>query len=616
MKFGHMLSNPTLGGKALLGGGHLFGGEDNSFWTTLKNWLLSDDGIKHTGKAIICFIMVVLLVMVLCWFTCLGPEGMSSVTGDWHGAPPSADTYGFGLLDKYGQRNQNYGDDPMGRPIYKTVGQMGEAVNTALFRKRQAEEGGEEFDPNAIVNEEGFGDIDPEAVQLEELFADSDELSPTWGYAPPRIPLAEGMHNDEPRYNVGGMLYRNKAVLRNPEALPPGYNDWAVARAEMALKSAYAQKDMETMADVGPMATRKVLPIHNVGRGVFGLDDSELEAYSNMKVPRRAKYEHMSGMIPNIKGVGVNYNAASTVKQSGYKDPFPDPMGPIVADLGSGPRFRTSVQRENFGLDASHKKKGYLGNLGSSLPQGSAYYNLASGYGTMPYTGDKAQFTSLFQNKEFAEVIEDQCDEDGRCRISFVGGPGKLGNIIDLVYQLSPSERKEMKYLAGKFSRYQLNSKFRLQSLKKKEALSKNKNSGVKYTALDRDEAKKLAAFIKENGVELDRFEKLTEKAAVKLSQNRYVVPTHTPANACKVPPGLRYYGPSGRLQRISKYVPANSCNYQDYKPLAGVKSYSGLSSEEAVKIGDAINALEQDYTGVNEDRADQIEAELEGQLN
>lgn len=594
MKFGQILSNPSLGGKVLLRGGQ--GGIGDIF----------EGQTKNIGIAVIAFVTVFLLVLALCWFTCYGDrsEGMvGGVTGDWHGAPPSSDTFGFGLLDKFGQRNQNYGDDPMGRPIHKTVGEMGEAINTAYFRQRQAEEG---FDPNAIVaGKEDYADIDPNAVQLAELFADTgDELSPTWGYAPPMIPFAkkEGMANDEPIYDVSGNIYRSDTVLKNPDAWPGGYNDWAVAQAERVLKRAYSEKAMENMADVGPMAaqdsTRKVIPIQTVGRGVFGLEETgdQLEAYRNIKVPRRAKYEHMSNTPDNVQLstlLGVNNNADSTVKWDNPYNPFPDPTRPIVSNLKPAAlKYRSDLAKEEgFGLAGYHKKKGYLGSLGGTVPRGSAYDNLGTDVTNMPYTGDKAEFISLFQNKDLADVIEDKCDQYGRCDISYVGGPKKLGTIIDLVYQLSPSERQELKNLAGKFSRYQLNARDRIAALQQKRKMATT-NHNIKYTALDTEELNNLKKFVAENGVEIDKFHELTEKAAVKLSQKRYIIPSHTPSNACKVPPGLRYYGPAGKLQRLTKFVPSNSCQYQDLKNLEGAAAYTNLTNADAVKISDSVASV------------------------
>jgi len=588
MKFGQILSNPNLGGKVLLGGG--------------INWASIFNGQEgNIGIAVIAFVSIFILVIALCWFTCFGrnKEGMSQM-GAGMGVPPSTDTFGYGLFNRDAVQPADADSDPMGHSIEGTARQHAEAAQTAIFHRKEAQHAGiEGFDPDAWVSgQEDYVDYEKE-VPLQELFA--DPLTKTLGYAPAVVPI-EGMADEGDSAYVLARDTKIYDPIVVPSASRVGEGQWITALGTAKIKKAFAhraqEKAMENMADVGPTVS-----IQNVGTPVFGLEEDkpgQLEAYRNMKVPKRSRYsrsEHMvnpnlcarEGEVKLLSGRGVNPNSVNIGHHVGY-NPFCDPPAPVVGNLRlAGRRFHAKEgAQEGFGLAGYHKKKGYLGSLGGSLPRGNSYDNLGVDATNMAYTTDKVKFLSMFDNKDLAHVIEDKCDEHGRCDIKYVGGPKSKGKMLNMIYQLSPTERKELKDISKKYTRYQLNSRSRIAALVNKKKVA-GTNANITFTAVDERELSNLQKFINENGPEIDRFQTLSEKAAVRLSQKQYIVSGHAPSNACKVRPGLRYYGPSGRLQRLTKYVPANSCNYQDYASRPGAAT--NLNDADFAKVSDAVAA-------------------------
>ena len=81
-----------------------------------------------------------------------------------------------------------------------------------------------------------------------------------------------------------------------------------------------------------------------------------------------------------------------------------------------------------------------------------------------------------------------------------------------MIYQLSPTERKELKDISKKYTRYQLNSRERISVLVAKK-------SGGAATTADAAELSKLQKFVNEHGTDIDKFHKLSEKAARKFGR-------------------------------------------------------------------------------------------------
>lgn len=596
MKLDAMLSNPALAAKyGMYGGGAL---------DTLKNIVMAPiESVKKIGQmgaAVIITVVVLLLVAGLVgWYiSCKGlgvVEGLSA-SGAWMGAPPSSDTYGYSLFNIDGTDSADISYDPMGRPIRDTVTNYIAGLQTAEFRKRQAQGDSEAFNPNAVVRgEEGFVDgdkllMDSEGVVLQESM--NDPVGDTLGIAPPLLPSQgyEGMANGGNIY--GNILATNRASSLVPSATAAGENDWQTAVFERKAKKLF-NHNQENMANVGPFLT-----ISNVGASEFS---PNVDQFVNTKrSPRRTTYEHYSnkaapGMVQTLSSKGVNFNNPYIGDEVGY-NPYPVPSAPITGNLRMRPQNWLQMQKkkvtneEGFGLSAYH-------SVGASGPHGYS----TGGYGSsganivtpMAYTSDQAKFLSVYDNNQDANVIEKDCDANGRCKIEFVGGPDNKGQLLNLVYELSKGERKQLQNLIQKYTVYQLDAPARISQLEKKKQLSAI-DTGLTFSAADQRELSDLKSFMskKSNAKDIKLYNELVQKAAVRLTQKQYLIPDYPPYNACKVKPGLRYYGPSGNLKRLTKFVPSNSCDYGDSANALGYNDPQ-LSPTTQDKLADAVGSLQ-----------------------
>jgi len=546
LDLGLMLKNPSLGGKVLFGGA----GE----WESFKNNMV-------IGGAV--FVTVLLLVIALCWFTCLGNKSERfAPSGAFHGVGPSTSTFGYGLFNNDGTQSSNIANDPFGRPIKDTVTNYIAGLQTAEFRKKVRDGEAEQFDPNAVVDgRENFAEwSDADGIVLEESMVETpitgNVLGHTYGIAPP-LPPSESMANTN--NGIYGKIYNlNRRSSVVPAASFAGENEWQSAlfqsQAKKLFRDKEEQKSMENMADVGPAAVDNVgqyISLQNVGAGEFS---PNVETFKEMKRTKRSTYEHfnqMPGTVPVLPSVGVQFNNPYIGHEVAF-NPYIMPADPAIANLRL-PALKKKPISEGFGETSSHKIYSYPHKYNAQYSGYNQYIR------PRPYTGDKVKFQSGFSKK---------------------------GEVLNAIYKLSSSERQELKSISQKYTRYQLDSRMRIQGLQNKKKLAA-KNNNVMFTAADGAELKNLQEFINKHGTEIDRFNNLVQKASMKLSQTQYVSPLHIPANACRVNPGLRYYGPAGKLRRLTKFVPANACNYSDFKKIGS--AYTNLSDSDLLKVGDAM---------------------------
>ena len=114
----------------------------------------------------------------------------------------------------------------------------------------------------------------------------------------------------------------------------------------------------------------------------------------------------------------------------------------------------------------------------------------------------------------------------------------------------------------------------------------------VKFTDLDQQEVSTLQEFLQINGADVDRYNSLVKKSLVKLSEKQYIVARNVPYNACQVPKGMRRYGQGGKLVNLSKFLPANACDYLDYDRQFNKNVLVGnISNDDMVKMSDSVKA-------------------------
>lgn len=525
MDLSQMFSNPQLGGKVLFGG-----------W---GSGMMQEQNMLVMG---VVAILAVAFVLYIIWM--YYPEKFDT---QFYGVGPSAShipgegTYGYAQALTY--QNQR---EPQELAEYQL-----------LMNQRAAD-----------LKKEGFADTS--LLMLEEFDGGYKEPQDTLGYPQP---IPERMTNAGCPTNTalrsGGVHEVMRRISRVPFATGEGATTHSVYQLQKARKQC-RKSDTENMANIVPF-----IPISNTS-----VVADPMEAYTNLRQPRRTTYRE------GYEGTDNALNSRRLVAQ----DDSPNigmlgaPFGfvdPTQVDLAGG-----LGRKENFGLNSYHKKKGSE-LTGYYTPSYSA--GAVSNDGRVPYTSDRAQFLTLFKQNKDANVVESDCDANGRCKISFVGNPDNLGGeLANLVNQLTNDERNELLALSGRYTRYQLNARERLQTLKQKQA-----NKNLTFTSSDKSEVDNLIQLLKISGRDIDRYNVLVEKSALRLSSMQYIVPAQTPSNACQVKAGLRYYGPEGKLQRLTKFVPANACDYDDMRMLTRQEqNLNGLSEGDVQKIGDAVSRI------------------------
>ena len=164
-----------------------------------------------------------------------------------------------------------------------------------------------------------------------------------------------------------------------------------------------------------------------------------------------------------------------------------------------------------------------------------------------------------------------------------------LGQVIDIVDQLTPEARELLNTLINKYTKVQIESRQRIELLEKKKELAKTESS-VSFTSVDQSELNSLKSFVKKHGDDIDKINSLLGRAKMRLSEKQYLTPSHVPMNACHTQ--LKRYSTSGALVSARKYAPANACNYSDYMQSLKVAQLGEVDKQNLTKIS-AITQLE-----------------------
>lgn len=590
MKFGNMLSNPSLGGKVLLGGGGMDFFKKDGQWDVAK-----------LAVAAIVFVATVGFILVLTGYISIGKEGMTGTTqfgvGPTASHIPGYGTYGYAQALTYNLQRE---------PNELAEHQIVQAQRRADRRYNNAKGAGAEGMANV------FGDDD---LRLKELMVDPlvEENMANMLYQDVEDSLGnvtnpfESMSNFCDNVIADGGVHEllRRGVGANPYDNPPGL---AARGMQQLFKGCVAPQ--ENMANLAPTiltqsdrVRRPVNPIFNIG-----LPSVNPESFRDMKIPRRS--ERMSNAnVMEQDAVGMrkgNFVVLQTSSpnigeigsgQVGYQDPTQvDLAGVPASAIAKAHAHAHSVVAPNgadtvpnveaFGLMPQYKKKGSEITGFSRQFSGGETTRYVD---TRPYSGDQVKFLSLSKDNQGAKVVEGDCDQYGRCKISFVEQPGKFTDLVDVIYELNKSEREELMNLGRRFTRYQLNARERLDELKAKLLLA-DSNSNVKFSDLDQQEMGTLNEFIQINGADIDRYNELVKKSLVKLSSKQYIMARNTPYNACQVPKGMRRYGAGGDLVNLNSFLPANACDYLDYDREINKKALVGnISKDDMVKMSDAI---------------------------
>jgi hypothetical protein len=513
-----MLKNPSLGGKMLLGGA------DNS-----KVYMI-----------IAAIVVVILIGLGVYWYMYMHDkkEQMTSSSGAFIGVGPSADTYGYGLFNVDGTESSDISHDPFGRPIRSANVDYIAGLQTAEFHKRMQDPNQKEFfDPRAVVEgRENFVEwSDRDGVVLEEAMRDN-AVGRTLGIAPSVVPR-ENMTNNRKKNSIyGKILDLNRRSSVVPSASAAGENEWQTAlfqaQAKDLFKHRRQDKNMENMADVGPLSDNvsQYLSLQNIGAGQFAPD---VELFKEMKKTKRGSYEHLTntGRVDVLPDTGVQFYNPYIGQEPAY-NPYEVPSAPAIANLRARPQKKKSKLIEKFGVKPSHKTYPY------PTKYTSQHTGANRGVRPSPYTTRQVQFQTAFDPE---------------------------GQALAAVSELSESERRELKALTEKYSVMQLDARNLIKNLRQKKSLAA-KRQDVKFTAANQQTLEELIKFVNEHGTDIDRWNELIQKSRLSLAKKQYIRPTHIPQNACRVHPGLRYYGRTGELRRKTKFVPSNSCNYMDYK--------------------------------------------------
>lgn len=585
MKFGNMLSNPSLGGKVLLGGAGMDFFKKNGQWDTRK-----------VIVTVVVIAVVLGLVLFLTGYLAFGKENMTGTTqfgvGPTASHIPGYGTYGYAQALTYNlQREPNELAEhqvvqAQRRADRKYQNKQSEGMADMLLLDEMAN-----MDNNSLLMlKEQMVGVDPLVEEMVDMELENrgfttqdiqDALGTLDNPFENMSDLCDSVIDDS---GVHGLLRRATRV---------GY-DVQSGEAARAVNQLYKGCiiPQENMKDLSPAVTieRPVLPGFNIG----GISAGP-EAFSEMKIPRRS--EHMSNprvmeenatemrkgnfvvtqvSSPNIGEIGSG--------QIGYQDPTQVDLAGIPASLNTKTHYHAhstvaegiSPNVESFGLMPNYKKKGYN----------------SRGYGgTGPYSGDQVKFLTLSKDNQGAKVVESDCDQYGRCKISFVEQPGKFTDLVDVIYELNRTEREELMNLGRRFTRYQLNARDRLRELSAKKALAQT-DSSVQFTELDQQEIATLQEFLQINGADVDRYNELVKKSLVKLSEKQYIVARNVPYNACQVPKGMRRYGKGGQLVNLNKFLPANACDYLDYDREFNKTTLVGnISKDDMVKMSDSIRS-------------------------
>lgn len=616
MKFGNMLSNPALGGKVLLGGG----------FSLTKMFMNKETGkidwVKAIGGIAVLALSLAILAMLIGQLRCeLGADKTEGMTGTTQfGVGPTAShipgygTYGYAQALTYNLQRE---------PNEIAEQQIVEAQRRADRKYENAED---MANMDTLMLE---GMVDPLVAEsmanqwLEEQMANMDERGRGRGRG-----LALGVDND-PADSLGflgnpfaseGMSNLCDNVISDGgvhgllrRATRVGY-DVQSGEAARAVNQLYrgCVNDQENMADLSPTVLtsgarvrKPVNPIFNIG-----LPSVDPEAFSDMRSPRRS--EHMSNprvMEEDVVGMRKgNFVVTQTASpnigeigsgQVGYQDPTQVDLAGRPASLIARSHMHahsavvpdgssTVPNVESFGLLPTYKKKGSEIAGYSRQYSGGETTRYAD---SRPYSGDQVKFLSLSKDNQGAKVVESDCDENGRCKISFVEQPGKFTDLVDVIYELNRTEREELINLGRRFTRYQLDSRERLLELNAKRLLAQS-NPDVKFTELDNQEVETLKEFLEINGNDIDRYNNLVKKSLVKLSEKQYIVARNVPYNGCQVPKDMRRYGTGGKLVNLSKFLPANACDYLDYDRQFNKTALVGkVSKDDMVKMSDSIKA-------------------------
>lgn len=579
MKFSNMLKNPALGGKVLLGGAP-------DFWRNCKSPIVV--------TVIVAILFMIILSMAFSWgFT---KEGMSAIQGIGPTAShiPGYGTYGYAQALTYNlQREPN---ELVEQQILDSQRAAGMAYENKLAGKESMSNAGNLYLKEAML----------EPLYKEKMANIGD----------PGKALGISTNPFMPERMTNGKMNILSAAIANGGAsealrrsLGTSESDIPSNEAVRGIRQIAAASQMqENMADIGRLAittaqdiNKPRVPLYNIGLPAFQPEGFSNNSYAHLKTPRRAR-EHFTGetdVTPERKGAFVTWQVASPnigyigQGQLGFQDPSQVDLAGLEGQ-GYGKYSKAQIndeQAENFGLLPYHKKKG--GEI-SGFTRGYGSGSNTRYTQNLPYSGDQLKYLTLSKDNAGAKVVESDCDQYGRCKISFLEEPsGNFTDLVDVIYELTPSERNELMQLSNKFTGYQLNAQDRVNELIKKKNLA-NSNSNIKFTGADSSEMKTLSEFVKLNKKDLDRYNYLIKKAVVKLSEKQYIIARNIPANACQVPKGDRRYGQGGELQRLNQFLPANACDYSDYEANVNKKSLLGnVSNADLVKVSDGIrNAL------------------------
>jgi hypothetical protein len=280
-----------------------------------------------------------------------------------------------------------------------------------------------------------------------------------------------------------------------------------------------------------------------VGSNIGGLA-IDPDQFKDMRIPKRSegfvspnmalgiRPTNLQSINPNIKDYGVSL---------GFQDP-------TQVDL----KLKPAVPGEKFADLMYVKKK----NMSYSSP--STVSNIG-------YTTDKIQYQATYEdaNCPCERKVSDDSAQDAAYAQQYTdcltANKCTIGKPIDAVYMLTDDEIAQLKQLSSKYSQPQMMTKETIDAL-----LAKQKTTPLSETEMN--QLSVAQTYYNAHKADLDLLEKLLNTAIVRLKTKQYITMEKVPFNACRTTPGLVTRDDSGKIVRVTKYVPANSCNWADYR--------------------------------------------------
>lgn len=582
--FGDIASNPSLGGKILLGGDILLGGQNN-------NMMLIG--------AVVAVIIVGLVVYFM-YFR--NEEGMA--TGIQQSGGPSLGNYGYKEWDNDNVHTAEACGSPGGR-----INQRGcdnDYRQLAIAEARAGQHGTPEgFDYAAAIRgipSENFADFPPDQLLLTPLesFADFEHTfdTTTFGNAPSIWPgVYEGMDNSGSMHSRNSNPFATYKRYQEIEGLRRlNYPDasrvtGAAVRGQLVEKvapKALAPKS-ENMAD---------LPVFNVGMAGFSAEAfSPTRKYGYMKTPKRSEGFANSGLVSKRAGWGSG-----------------QPTNPFVGDSGAGAFVPFSIRNYLAG-DVSMNQKKKLGEKYTNVGLGSNPYFRRKGHyasadgsiiGNVPFSSNRAQF------------LRDWVGDSPISSADVINATFGSAELMNSLSQLSTQELNQLSLLADQYTFEELHAPVIVKALKAKRSLSRKGNMcvgktnakdelramlkdiesydsytndavmteiirlvknglqakgdqmclNVNFTQQDKNRLAKLSKFANNKKViaDLAIYRSIMSKAAANTAQQVNLVPGFTPFNACRVKAGrARWDANTGRRIRYGIFTPKDSCDYSDF---------------------------------------------------